>query len=100
MLHERKKTGANLNTNPNDSNSLQESTDRNKCELAGGRWEGTIEGRGRLTGCSMPTKDAGKACKSGEDCESVCLMDGTCYGWNQYKGCANYKGHDSAMCIE
>lgn len=71
-----------------------------ECAEKGGQWQGTIQGRGRLTGCNMPTKDGGKSCKSGEDCESVCLLDGTCYGWQMYKGCALFKGHKQAMCFE
>jgi len=69
------------------------------CEKRGGRWQGTISGRGRLTGCNMPTKDGGKACTRGEDCESVCV-DGKCYGYKMFKGCAMWKGQDQMMCFE
>lgn len=70
------------------------------CKLNGGKWEGLDEGRGRLTGCSLPTKDFGKKCGRGEDCESVCLKDGTCHGWSQFKGCARFKGGDGIVCRE
>lgn len=70
------------------------------CEKKGGHWEGGISGRGRLTGCNMPTKDAGKPCTKGEDCESVCSLDGKCYGWQMFKGCALFKGHAQSMCME
>ena len=73
---------------------------KSECEQRGGRWEGTQNGRGRLTGCNLPTKDAGKSCSVGEDCESVCLKDGKCYGWSQYKGCAHFKGHKGLMCVD
>lgn len=71
-----------------------------ECESKGGRWEGSISGRGRLTGCNMPTKDSGKACAKAEDCESVCTLDKKCYGWQMFKGCAFFKGHDQSMCVE
>lgn len=70
------------------------------CLKRGGSWQGTTRGRGRLTGCNMPTKDGGKPCSRGEDCESVCLRDGKCHGWMMYKGCAHFKGHERAMCVD
>lgn len=70
------------------------------CKKKGGRWEGSVSGRGRLEGCNMPTLDAGKECEKGEDCESVCLKDGTCHGWSLYKGCARYKGREGVICLE
>ncbi|MCM2280036.1 MAG: hypothetical protein NDJ89_18335 [Oligoflexia bacterium] len=75
-------------------------TPQGDCEKSGGRWEGSISGRGRLTGCNMPTSDRGKPCARGEDCESVCLNDGTCFGWQLYKGCALFKGHRQSICLE
>jgi hypothetical protein len=71
-----------------------------ECEKGGGRWEGSISGRGRLTGCNLPTKDAGKICSKGEDCESVCLNEGKCYGWKMFKGCGLFKGQKQSFCIE
>ncbi|MDI1226410.1 MAG: hypothetical protein PSY14_01845 [bacterium] len=38
----------------------EESSSRAECEKNNGRWEGTVKGKGRLTGCNMPTKDGGK----------------------------------------
>jgi hypothetical protein len=70
------------------------------CKQKGGRWEGSISGRGRLHGCNMPTHDAGKACHSADDCESVCLTDEVCSGWTMYKGCGFFKGYKTAMCFE
>jgi hypothetical protein len=77
-----------------------DSVARAACEKTGGRWEGTVEGRGRLTGCNLKTKDAGKACKTAEDCESVCLKSGLCYGWKYYKGCAHFKNHQGIICVD
>ena len=85
-----------------------------ECRAAGGWWHGTIEGRGRLTGCSLPTKDAGKPCATSSDCESVCLeafgeekdpsAPGRCFGWSQYKGChiveTNPDGSPKIICVE
>jgi hypothetical protein len=71
-----------------------------ECKKQGGRWEGSDMGRGRLTGCNMKTEDGGKFCKRGEDCQSVCLKDYTCYGWQMYKGCAGYKGDEGILCVE
>jgi hypothetical protein len=73
---------------------------QSECESKGGRWEGSISGRGRLSGCNMPTKDAGKSCTKGEDCESVCTLDRKCYGWLQFKGCGFFKGRAQSMCVE
>lgn len=70
------------------------------CEKKGGRWEGRETGRGRLTGCNLPTKDGGKACEKGNDCESVCLSEGKCHGWQKYKGCGHFRGHESMMCVD
>ncbi len=69
------------------------------CEKAGGVWD-TFVGRGHVTGCNLPTKDAGKKCERGEDCESVCLKDRTCYGLKEYRGCAFFKGSDSIKCVD
>ncbi len=70
------------------------------CEKSGGRWEGHEMGRGRLTGCNKPTKDGGKACTTGNDCESVCLENGKCHGWQKYKGCGSYRGHEGRICVD
>ena len=57
-----------------------------ECLSKGGRWEGTIQELGRLTGCSLPTSDGGKPCNDSKQCESVCVQC-KCYAWSQYKGC-------------
>ncbi len=75
-------------------------TSENDCKKNGGQWMGTESGRGRITGCNMPTKDGEKSCSKGEDCESVCLPEGKCYGWKLYKGCGMYKGHPGVICVE
>ena len=68
-------------------------TDEQRCVESGGKWAGTEEGRGRLTGCVTATHDAGKPCHDTRECESVCLSDasssagGKCYGFSQYRGC-------------
>ncbi len=71
-----------------------------ECSRRGGQWMGTQMGRGRLAGCNLPTKDAGKPCKRGEDCESVCSTEGKCIGWTMVKGCAHFKGHEGVICFE
>lgn len=76
------------------------SDDKTDCNARGGRWEGVESGRGRLTGCNLPTSDAGKKCSRAEDCQSVCLKDGTCHGWSLFKGCARFHGREGIQCIE
>jgi hypothetical protein len=68
-----------------------------ECNAAGGQWAGDVQGRGRLTGCLLPTSDADKVCSDSTECQSVCLYDaaldsggvlrGHCYRLSQYKGC-------------
>jgi hypothetical protein len=47
--------------------------DRAGCEENGG--EVTQEGMLGLYRCVLPYKDAGKACRSSEDCEGKCVAD-------------------------
>ena len=82
------------------STEAEKSSEETACEKAGGRWMGSTVGRGQLTGCNLPTKDGGKPCQRGEDCESVCLTDNTCYGWQMYKGCGYFRGHQGAICVD
>jgi hypothetical protein len=56
--------------NPSRS-CLRKATD--DCKSKGGDWYGHVRGRGRNTGCNLPTTDAGKPCVSGEDCEGTCI---------------------------
>ena len=79
---------------------LAQAVGAGECKAKGGKWGGTQHGRGQIPGCNMPTKDAGKECKTGDDCESVCLRDHKCYGWQQYRGCAFFKGHDGLICVD
>ena len=57
-----------------------------KCERAHGVWLGTVDGRGRQTGCDLPTKDAGHKCADSSACTSICVahdmsnMNCSCYG--------------------
>ena len=74
--------------------------DESECISRGGRWEGIEHGRGRLTGCNLPTKDGGKKCTKAEDCESVCLGSGECHGWQKYKGCGYFHGREGMMCVD
>jgi len=80
-----------------------------ECKDRGGHWAGDISGRGRLTGCVLATKDAGKKCTDSSECESVCLSrtkslnDGRCYEWNAFKGCGILvveKGKRTVICID
>lgn len=43
------------------------------CQSKGGIWYGHVWGRGRDTGCNLPTKDAGKPCTSKNQCEGTCI---------------------------
>ena len=107
--------GAAYDPSPDVPPAPQEIIDtEEECVAAGGWWHGTIEGRGRLTGCTLPTKDAGKPCATSSDCESVCLeafgeekdpsAPGRCFGWSQYKGChivdTNPDGSPKIICVE
>jgi hypothetical protein len=68
------------------------------CVARGGRWMGRVSGRGRMTGCNLPTHDAGKACSDKADCEGPCVHR-KCHGWHDYRGCGVYiKG--KAQCID
>jgi hypothetical protein len=46
-----------------------------QCESKGGVWLGSISGRGRDSGCDLPTKDAGRKCSDGSQCESICVAN-------------------------
>ena len=83
-----------------------------ECLKGGGRWMGSVSGRGRLTGCVMPTSDGGKKCKDSSDCEGVCLQrydqatgrsDSRCHEWDAYKGCGivvTDQGKRKIICID
>jgi hypothetical protein len=47
---------------------------RDKCEAKSGFWYGSVMGRGRTVGCSLPTKDAGRTCSDSSQCESICVV--------------------------
>jgi len=76
------------------------------CEAQGGIWAGTIQGRGRITGCNLPTKDGSKECNSSDECESVCLEDttssqrGKCHQWLKYKGCGIITADGRVLCLD
>lgn len=72
-------------------------TNKQECDAIGGQWEQF----GTITVCNRPTKDAGKACTDGRDCESACVTDeaqaanskisGKCYSRTSTVGtCLNY----------
>ncbi len=71
-----------------------------ECATAGGKWMGHIQGRGRIFGCNMPTKDTGKACtgKAGE-CQGTCV-NFKCFGWRRYKGCGVVRDDGKSWCVE
>lgn len=64
----------------------KEPTTEAECKQKHGKWAGMVNGRGRLTGCLLPTSDAGKSCTDSSQCESECVR-GKCYEWSRYKGC-------------
>ena len=95
------------------------------CVEAGGHWGGWEVGRGRITGCNLPAKSAGKSCRSSEDCgDGVCLEQfdssdppsspveeassekrGICHTHQQYRGCGILirdaaTGNVNVMCVD
>ncbi|MCT4558026.1 MAG: hypothetical protein N4A61_08210 [Pelagimonas sp.] len=72
------------------------------CAAAGGK---IIHAFGGLS-CSMPTKDAGKACTDTFDCEGMCLGDaqtgGQCSQYTDMLGCHSIleKGEAMEICID
>jgi len=102
---------ANQSANPIVKKGMSASKlNKAECKEKGGRWAGDVQGRGRLTGCILPTADAGKSCVDSNDCESVCLSSteglesgGHCYRWSSYKGCGiivNEKGKRRVICVD
>lgn len=88
-------------------------TDKITCEKNGGNWG--KQGLAQTEMCDMPTKDAGKACQSDDDCEAkLCVIDksapkehGKCYDRTSTFGChdlynkdAYAKGLLSHICID
>jgi hypothetical protein len=79
------------------------------CKQRGGRWAGDVQGRGRLTGCILPTTDSGKSCLDSSECEGVCLAqnnnlkDGRCNAWTNHKGCGiivSEQGKRKVVCVD
>ena len=73
------------------------SSDKRACNSIEGQWEQ----HGTITICNRPTKDAGKPCVDGRDCESACVtyedqaanskVRGKCYSRTSTLGtCLNY----------
>lgn len=69
-----------------DSKQPVRPEDEKSCTARGGRWMGTVQGHGRMTGCLLPTNDAGKPCTVSDECESVCVR-GRCHEWSDFRGC-------------
>ena len=76
--------------NPNrcvkDRRKASADNDEGTCKKSGGKWLGRQRGRGRITGCNLPTEDGGKACTDSSQCESACVHN-KCYEWSQFRGC-------------
>lgn len=77
------------------------------CIARGGIWGGTETGRGRISGCNLPTKDAAAPCKDSSQCQSLCLQQsdgsGRCHAYEKYKGCGILvrNGQDvSVLCVD
>ncbi len=87
-------------------------SDKITCEKNGGKWN--KQGLAQKEMCDMPTKDAGKACQSADDCEAkLCIADGStsnehgkCYERTTRFGCHNLfrkdadAKHRSTLCID
>ena len=78
-------------------------TDQAACEQRGGRWGAA--GLNPTPVCNLPTKDAGKVCRDGSECESgACIADltpaqkthlpqqlpGKCSAWRKNPGCLSH----------
>lgn len=73
------------------------------CELKGGKYEQL--GMMQMYQCNMATKDAGKSCNSGNECEGLCLGEngkGICSSWSQNFGCIPIieNGEEVTICID
>ena len=71
------------------------------CERRGGRW--SVAGGGSAAFCQMPTRDAGKSCRSASDCTGYCLEKSrTCSPVTPMLGChdiLNETGRMLTQCI-
>jgi hypothetical protein len=68
----------NLTSTPcwQDPNRRSEACIRNAiedCQSKGGIWYGHLSGRGRNTGCNLPTTDAGRPCTNRTQCQGACV---------------------------
>lgn len=82
---------------------------KKNCEARGGRWGGTVLGRGRSPGCLEHLPDAGKPCAHPDDCKGGCVANlkpppaYVCAEYEGLKGCGilmkTEKGV-SEMCID
>ena len=73
---------------------------RSSCEGKGGQWAQ----RGKMEYCITRTKDAGKSCHSGSDCEGDCLARSmTCAPAKPLLGCnavLTEGGTEVSQCVE
>ena len=69
-----------------------------ECKARGGQWAGTESGRGRITGCILPTKDKGKPCNDSKDCEGPCVHY-KCWESSDYRGCGFIR-EGKEICVD
>lgn len=72
---------------------------KDECLAQNGFWD-RKEGRGHMTGCTMPTKDAGKDCHGAPgECEGPCV-NYKCYKWMSYRGCGIIDKDGKVKCVD
>lgn len=89
--------------------------DKESCLAKGGVWKKL--GPRPIEECNLPTKDAGKICSNGSECESICQAEisreqlqkgmrgqmfktkGKCSSWVKILGCRGYVNHGWATVI-
>lgn len=76
----------------------QEASVEDTCLAAGGK---IIRAMGGAS-CSMPAKDAGKACTDTFDCQGMCMGNGQCSQYTDMLGCHTIleKGKAVEICID
>ena len=69
------------------------------CEKTGGRW--SMAGSAEVSFCQTPTRDAGKQCTKGSDCDGYCLSKSrTCAPYTPLLGCNEVLDDQGRMLTE
>jgi hypothetical protein len=88
------------NNNKEFSTKFFSKSDQKNCENQGGIYG--KYGMAQLYQCNMPTTDAGVECYDSEECEGLCLADGTCSPFLINFGCTPIlkDGENVTICID